>query len=148
VTADPWSSSTFGAEALSWSPGLAWQDSALCKQVGPDLFHTEKPGEAASVNMAKSVCNGSQKNATEPCPVKDACLAWAFEVGDGWAVLGGTSPRQRQRMRTEERRATGGRVRCRICRCLYTPTAAQQMDCSDACRLVSRRRREARRRTQ
>jgi WhiB family redox-sensing transcriptional regulator len=137
----PWDVSTFGAEALAWSPGLDWQSDGLCRQVDPGLFHTERVGEQARVNSAKRVCNGVPDKGIEPCPVLDKCLTWALDIGDGFAVLGGTSPRQRQRMRTEARRANGGRVRCRVCRCLYTATAVQQLDCSEACRLESRRRR-------
>lgn len=147
MSVDPWSSSTFGAEALGWSPGLEWQDSALCREVDPQLFHTERVGEQARVNSAKRVCNGQIDKGIEPCAVRDTCLQWALEIGDNHAVLGGTSPKQRQRMRTEQRRANGGRVRCRICRRLYIAAAPQAMDCSDECRLVSRRQREARRRT-
>lgn len=148
MSADPWTGSTFGAEALAWSPGLDWQSEGVCRSVDPALFHTDRPGEVARVNQAKRICRGQPDKGIEPCPVLDTCLTWALEIGDNHAVLGGTSPKQRQRMRTEQRRANGGRVRCRICRRLYIAAAPQAMDCSDACRLVSRRQREARRRTQ
>ncbi|MGH3499754.1 MAG: WhiB family transcriptional regulator, partial [Nocardioidaceae bacterium] len=46
-----------------------------------------------AVAAAKAICSD--------CPVAAQCLAWALDVGDSHAVLGGTTPAQRQQMRRE-----------------------------------------------
>lgn len=139
----PWNVGTFGNGALAWSPDLDWQTEALCKQVGLELFYSDA-GETAATAMAKRVCNGDPDKGVEPCPVLRECLSWSLDINDSWAVLGGMSPRQRQRYATEQRRATGGRVRCRVCRRVYEGGPGQ-LDCSDVCRKVSRKRQDRRR---
>jgi WhiB family transcriptional regulator, redox-sensing transcriptional regulator len=139
---DPWNISTFGGGALDWSPNVDWQADALCRQVGSSLFFAEEKGETGAGRMAKSVCNGD--GTTDPCPVRDACISWALEINDQFAILGGTSPRQRQRLRIQQKRDTGGRVRCRTCRRNFTASAGQ-LDCSEDCRYQQRRRRDQRR---
>jgi WhiB family redox-sensing transcriptional regulator len=65
---------------------------AACLRPGidPDLFfdigeHGRPTAERREA--AKAVCR--------PCPVRAECLAWAFEVGDRWSVLGGTTAAER-----------------------------------------------------
>src|SRR5271155_982131 len=80
-----------------------WMRRALCKDADPSLFHPE-PGEdnGPRVDAAKRICSH--------CPVRRACLNWAFEKNDRFAVLGGTTPNQRTRMKNTLRRKLG-RVR-------------------------------------
>jgi len=72
----------------------AWQDKALCAEVGGDLWFPEK-GE--STREAKAVCRA--------CPVRAECLADAVERGERFGIWGGVSERQRVRMRRAERDA-------------------------------------------
>jgi hypothetical protein len=68
-----------------------WQPKGACAAVDPRIFFPEvgKPG-----NEARLICAG--------CPVRAACLAWAIahpamtETG----IYGGTSDRERRRIRT------------------------------------------------
>lgn len=115
---------------------------ALCREVGLELFIPDV-GESAAANLAKKVCNGIPGQ-TEPCPVKNACLDWALEIDDRWAILGGLSPRQRMKLE-RDRRANEGLIRCGIC---DTPFGGGVHDryCSDPCRLEARRRRNAKKR--
>lgn len=86
---------------------LAWQHTAACRDADPELFfplgQEGGPAYRAAAAAAKAVCAG--------CPVTRQCLAWAEEVGDGWAVLGGLAPGERHQ------RAAAGRPRRRRLRC-------------------------------
>lgn len=119
-----------------------WTEEALCREVGVELFIPDS-GESAVISLAKKVCNGIPGQ-TEPCPVRDACLEWALEVDDRYAILGGKSPRQRMKLE-RDRRQSEGLIRCGIC---DTPFGGGAHDryCSDPCRLEARRRRNAKKR--
>lgn len=69
------------------SDGLDWRVSASCLSVTPDIFHPEPQG--ASTAAAMRVCAG--------CPVRIECLT--EHVGEPFGVWGGTTPKQRRRMR-------------------------------------------------
>jgi hypothetical protein len=81
-----------------------WTEDALCREIGVELFVAEV-GESAVTRLAKSICNG-QPGITEPCPAREACLEWAFEVNDQFAVLGGMSPRARRKLAAQRREAS------------------------------------------
>jgi WhiB family redox-sensing transcriptional regulator len=132
---------TFGSGAMAWAAREEWQAEALCKEVGPNMFFAEEKGEKTVVNLAKSICNGSVDRA--PCPVRDACLSWALEINDRWAVLGGLSPRQRQKYATELRRANGtlGQRTCQICQVAFAGTPNHR-HCGRDCADEARRRRD------
>lgn len=85
---------------------LDWQENARCAKPGvdPEIFfgsaNTSKPGAALdrkggtpwhtnNIARAKAVCRA--------CPVREQCLAWAVEIGDDWAILGGMTPVERVR---------------------------------------------------
>ncbi len=65
---------------------------ALCAEADPDMFFPEKGGTA---HAPKAICRR--------CLARDECLAYALEhdVRDG--VWGGTSPKERQRLRPAPR---------------------------------------------
>ena len=65
-----------------------WMGDALCKEVGLDLFFPEK-GE--NITAARRTCMA--------CPVTAACLDYAVLHHIDFGVWGGTSPRQRRRIR-------------------------------------------------
>jgi len=68
------------------SPG--WWFAGLCAQTDPELFFPEKGG---SVREAKAVCTG--------CPVRAQCLAHALAHDERFGVWGGTSERERRRLK-------------------------------------------------
>lgn len=92
-----------------------WMDDAACKAADFFIWHSDNPQDQAE---AKRVCAG--------CPVRQQCLQLALDSGDGWAVMGGTTPAERGRVRTEQTTKHGQyswakRTNCH-CR-----------DCRDAC---------------
>lgn len=74
--------------------GIAWQDDALCAEVGGDVWF---PEEHESPRQAKEVCRR--------CPVRVECLEYALDNDLRFGVWGGTSERERQKIRKQ--RATG-----------------------------------------
>jgi WhiB family transcriptional regulator, redox-sensing transcriptional regulator len=71
---------------------LAWQESALCAQTGPDFFF---PAPGSSTREAKKLCGA--------CPEQAACLAYALENDERFGVWGGLSERERLRLRRGKR---------------------------------------------
>lgn len=67
-----------------------WVDDALCAQVDTEMFFPEKGG---STREAKSIC--------ARCPVAADCLdyALAFPNSHDYDIYGGTSPKERRRLR-------------------------------------------------
>jgi WhiB family redox-sensing transcriptional regulator len=79
-----------------FDPSLDWMESALCLQVDPDLFFPS-PGENDRVRAAKRVCRN--------CPVASECLSWAVASPELTGILGGTTERDRQAIRRQQRQA-------------------------------------------
>jgi len=69
---------------------------AACGHHDPELFYPE-PGDTAAEQAAKQVCNG--------CPVHQPCLEMALATGDTDAILGGTTPAERARLRAQRDQA-------------------------------------------
>ena len=69
-----------------------WTDSAVCREVGGDLWFQEFEGDRA---YAKSVC--------DVCKVRAQCLDYAMRIesgGGNWlrvGIYGGTTPNERRR---------------------------------------------------
>jgi WhiB family redox-sensing transcriptional regulator len=71
-----------------------WMADGACRSArGVDFFPTDGAGVAA----AQKVCAA--------CPVRRPCLQFALDLGITHGVWGGTSDRERQRMRSPRRRA-------------------------------------------
>lgn len=66
----------------------AWHASAACRGKPTSWFYPDR-GEAT--DQAKALC--------ESCPVRAACTAHAMRVPERFGIWGGTSERQRKRMR-------------------------------------------------
>jgi WhiB family redox-sensing transcriptional regulator len=66
----------------------SWQDRALCRQTDPEAFFPEKGG---STREAKAVCLR--------CPVRAECLESALEHDERFGIWGGTSERERRRLK-------------------------------------------------
>lgn len=73
---------------------VAWQASAACDGLDPELFFPER-GESTA--KAKAVCAA--------CPVREQCLEYALTNGEKFGIWGGLSERERRRLRRER----GGR---------------------------------------
>jgi WhiB family redox-sensing transcriptional regulator len=60
----------------------SWMDSALCREVDPNLFHPE-PGEGArtQVNQAIQICRA--------CPVVVQCRDYGRRFSRGYGIWGG-----------------------------------------------------------
>ena len=65
-----------------------WMAAGLCAEVDPDLFY---PESGAPNRDAKRVCGG--------CEVRAECLAYALAHRERFGVWGGTTERERRRMR-------------------------------------------------
>lgn len=72
---------------------LSWKDQAACLGTNPDLFFPPKWDHGTD---AKRVCAG--------CPVSDDCLEYALAEHIDYGIWGGTSQRERTRIRKAERR--------------------------------------------
>lgn len=66
----------------------AWQDLALCAEVGDDFWFPEKGG---STLPAKQVCRS--------CEVRAECLEYALTHEEQFGVYGGLSERERRRLK-------------------------------------------------
>jgi WhiB family redox-sensing transcriptional regulator len=70
------------------SPG-PWIEDALCAQVDPDTWYPQPNTNEAKV--AKKVCM--------TCPVRQECLQYALDNDEVWGIWGGTSYRERKRLK-------------------------------------------------
>jgi len=89
---------------------IAWMRFAACAGVDPDLMFPERGQSAAP---GKAVCDG--------CPVRAPCLDHALTHHENWGVWGGTSEKERRRMRRTRRETA--KPRCSIPGCDGTPKA-------------------------
>jgi WhiB family redox-sensing transcriptional regulator len=72
----------------------AWMARASCAGHDPEDWYSdpEDPvGNEERRERAVAVC--------ETCPVRAECLEWAYETGDGWAILGALTANKRKRVR-------------------------------------------------
>jgi WhiB family redox-sensing transcriptional regulator len=69
-----------------------WMERAACRGLSTDLFFPERGADASA---AKAVCAA--------CPVRDDCYEYAFESGERHGIWGGTSERERRRIRRQRR---------------------------------------------
>lgn len=75
---------------------LAWQDSAACTQVDPEIFFPAQ-GQRITVG-ARKVCDS--------CPVKAECLAFALEHNEFLGVWGGLGQQERAALQRARKRAS------------------------------------------
>lgn len=73
-----------------------WAGSSLCTSVDPEIFYPEKRS-SAQAQRAKKICSR--------CEVRTACLEYALATGERYGIWGGTSERERRRLRGERARA-------------------------------------------
>lgn len=72
-----------------------WIDDGLCAQIGDDELWF--PAKGGTSRPAKAVCRR--------CPVREACLEHALDDPSLVGIWGGTSDRERQKIRQSERTA-------------------------------------------
>jgi WhiB family redox-sensing transcriptional regulator len=76
-----------------------WAEQALCAQIGGEAWFPEKGDvddpktNAFSVSTAKKVC--------ARCPVRTPCLDYALRNDERFGVWGGTTERERRRLKKE-----------------------------------------------
>ena len=77
-----------------------WRDRAKCRDMDANLFF---PTEHGDLSTAKAVCLG--KDGSPECPVRGPCLEYALALSesDGAGIWGGTSERERRRIRADRR---------------------------------------------
>lgn len=67
---------------------LWWQSKARCLEVDPEIFFPERGG---SSKAARAVCT--------QCPVAMECLRYALANREQFGIWGGTSERERRKLR-------------------------------------------------
>ncbi len=72
---------------------VEWQAKARCSEVDPEIFFPERGG---SSKAARQVCSN--------CQVRDICLEYALNNKEQFGIWGGTSERERRRLRKERTR--------------------------------------------
>lgn len=75
-------------------PDTTWIDRAACRESDPELFW---PSTGEDPRAAIAIC--------EECPVRQECLDYALTLGEMDGIWGGTSGRQRRRIRSTQRRS-------------------------------------------
>lgn len=72
-----------------------WISEANCRGLDVELFFPRQ-GDTATVRAAKEVCRG--------CTVRQACLQDALDNDVKFGIFGGTSERERRRLRRQIKR--------------------------------------------
>ena len=72
---------------------VEWQTNARCHEVDPEIFFPERGG---SSKAARAVCSN--------CAVKMQCLEYALNNKEQFGIWGGTSERERRRLRKDRAR--------------------------------------------
>lgn len=104
--------------------GTEWMDDGACRDVDPELFF---PARAVDTEPAKRVCRG--------CPVREACLEYAVAERVVFGIWGGTTERQRRRLRREARVAgMTHATRCEDCGAPFAHEHHSARYCSAVCR--------------
>lgn len=89
------------APVREWSTFLQllvpeWMSDAACKGMDQTLFFPPKGGDMRASTAVKAIC--------ESCPVRVECLDFALDTGIKFGVWGGTSERDRRRIRRQRAR--------------------------------------------
>jgi WhiB family redox-sensing transcriptional regulator len=83
---------------------VSWQHQAACRSEDPELFFPVGSAGPAKLQaeQAKRICG--------TCPVREACLAYALDIGESVGVWGGATEEER---RTLKRRTSRQRSAAR-----------------------------------
>lgn len=73
-----------------------WMEDAKCRGItATSLFYPDRSND--QVMQAKAVCKGLDGSA--PCPVLQTCFDYAMDTEEKFGVWGGTSERERRRIK-------------------------------------------------
>jgi WhiB family redox-sensing transcriptional regulator len=84
---------------------VSWQHQAACRTEDPELFFpvgTAGPARL-QVEKAQRVCAS--------CPVREACLTYALDMGESVGVWGGTSEEERRTLKRRRSRQQAAAAR-------------------------------------
>lgn len=70
-----------------------WTERAECRGWPTNIFFPER-NDAGGVPLARRIC--------ATCPVRTECLRWALDNDEQFGIWGGTSQRERRRIRRTE----------------------------------------------
>ena len=70
-----------------------WHKDALCRHYPTKIFFGNDEHHRATYNQAKTIC--------AQCTVKPECLEYALANNERFGCWGGTSPRERTRLRSD-----------------------------------------------
>lgn len=73
-----------------------WRKRAVCRGLDPEMFHPAQ-GAVVQAQAARAVCR--------TCPVADECLESALVNGEHIGIWGGTTEKERIRIRRQRRAA-------------------------------------------
>lgn len=73
-----------------WTERPTWFDEAACRGLGQALFFPDQ-GDLYGARQAQEIC--------ARCPVRPQCLAHAVGDGEHYGIWGGTTERDRRRIR-------------------------------------------------
>jgi WhiB family redox-sensing transcriptional regulator len=76
-------------------PNRDWVELANCRGVDTNLFFPERGQNEIEGAGAKQVCSG--------CVVREECLSYALRNGEKHGIWGGTTERERKKIRRRER---------------------------------------------
>jgi WhiB family redox-sensing transcriptional regulator len=105
--------------------GVRWWERAKCRGVDPDLFF---PRRGDDTTQAVAVCKA--------CPVQVECLEYALDNGERFGIWGGTTGKDRRKMRRP-------RKLCEACGVHFRPTKSGTRYCSETCRRLGHTRQVA-----
>ena len=95
-------------------PQIAWHARARCRGMDHELFFgtddvTDRPSlTPTTLSEARAVC--------QACPVRRPCLTWALRLPERYGVWGGTSGRDRMKLRL--RLGAGATIESLVDECL------------------------------
>lgn len=96
----------------TYATTIPWEARAVCASLDPELFQLpEGHGHSLADDSRHRQQIAHAKAACSVCPVRTECLTAALAVPQGqdlWAVAGGTTPRERARIRRRQKIARLG----------------------------------------
>ena len=110
-----------------------WMNEAACVGMDPAIFFidTRRTTNREETQVALSTCRS--------CPVSDQCLEENME--EIFGIWGGKTAEERQKMRAY---AGGAKKQCENCGDRFFSVSNRARMCSDKCRDIARRKRQAR----
>ena len=100
-----------------------WYRRAACRNSDTNLFFPKR-GDITPVTAARAIC--------ATCPVKTECLQYALDTVEMAGIWGGTTERERRRLRRDRPAATFTK-RCVNCRQQFTTTNRGKQWCGRDC---------------